>query len=102
MLWLGEKPGYLTDWVTQRWVCLTGRRVNLEQHEWLAGIIGKTTGIGKRYFHDLAYETGLEIRPQDLKAGLIQDFNELTTLQSTSVQPGVKHFYEHTASYDLD
>jgi len=101
MLWLGEKRGYLTDWITQRWVCLTRRRIDLEYDTWLNGMIGKTTGIGKDYFYEFARTMGLEVRPQDMQAGLIQDFDVLIK-PSTSIQPGVKHFYEHTAAYDLD
>jgi hypothetical protein len=100
MLWLGEKRGYLTDWITQRWVCLTGQIIQLENNQWLSGAIGKTSGIGKSYFDQLAREEGLEIRRGDLRAGLIKDFNVLTGNQS--VQLGVKKFYEQTAAYDLD
>ena len=36
MSWLDERRGYLSDWVTQRWVQLMGRRVDLDGAErWL-------------------------------------------------------------------
>ena len=77
MLWLGDKRGYLTDWITQQWVCITGRQIDLERDPWLSGSIGKTTGIGKDYFDKLAYETGLEVRKQQTGTGLIQNLDAL-------------------------
>ncbi len=104
MLWLGDKRGYLTDWITQQWVCITGRQIDLERDPWLSGSIGKTTGIGKDYFDKLAYETGLEVRKQQTGTGLIQNLDALgwDGLDPNTIQAGVRHFYEHTADYDLD
>ena len=50
MLWLGQKRGYLSDWLTQRWVQLTGRRVSLADVPWLAGPVGGTREIGIEFF----------------------------------------------------
>jgi hypothetical protein len=54
MIWLGKKRGYCTDWVTQRWVQLTGREVDLESNAWLSGPIAPTIGIGADFFKNLA------------------------------------------------
>jgi hypothetical protein len=43
-MWLGERRGNLIDWLTQRWVCATGRRVDLAAEPWLAGPVGQTRG----------------------------------------------------------
>jgi hypothetical protein len=37
MIWLGSKRGYISDWMTQRWVDFTGRGVDLASDRWLAG-----------------------------------------------------------------
>jgi len=102
--WLGAPHGYLTDWVTQRWVQLTGRYVDLSQSQWLEGPIGKPGGIGKNYFDELASENNLSIRCNSPHSGLIQDFSELASplFDAKSVHPEVVDFYEHTSNYDLD
>jgi hypothetical protein len=102
--WLGFPHGYLTDWVTQRWVQLTGQYIDLGQNEWLEGPIGKPEGIGKDYFDEFANDTGLSIRKNDPQSGLIEDFSQLAspTFDAEDVQPEVADFYEHTSSYDLD
>jgi hypothetical protein len=104
MLWLGEKRGYLIDWITQRWVCITGRQVSLSDTDWLQGLIGKTTKIGSDYFINVAQEAGFEIQRGDILAGLIRDFDALMwdNQSKTGIQPGVRHFYEQTAAYNLD
>lgn len=104
MIWLSETRGYLTDWITQEWVCLTGKAVDLKRDSWLHGSVGKTTGIGKDYFDELAREAGLEVRRGNANAGLVADFDALATEKCDVrlVHRGVRDFYEHTAAYDLD
>ena len=101
--WLGSPHGYLTDWVTQRWVQITGRTVDLSVEKWLDGPIGKPTGIGENYFDELALESGLEILKNQAGAGLIE-FAQLdgANFKAADVQPEVVDFYEHTSNYDLD
>jgi hypothetical protein len=103
-LWLGAERGYLSDWLTQRWVEYTGRRTDLERAPWLEGPVGPTIGIGKVYFDDLARRQGLVVRRGQFAAGLIGDFRSLAGPQfdPTSVQPAVASFYERTSDYDLD
>jgi hypothetical protein len=74
MIWLGSKRGYLTDWVTQRWVQLTGRRVDLTSDSWLAGPIASTTGIGPDYFAWLARTEGLRLGQPDRPTGVVSGF----------------------------
>src|SRR5207249_2663793 len=45
-MWLGPRRGYAIDWVTQRWVRATGRRVRLQEHPWLDAPVGATREVG--------------------------------------------------------
>jgi hypothetical protein len=103
MIWLGDARGYLTDWVTQRWVQATGRRVRLADAPWLAGPTGSTRGIGRDVFDALARRDGLEIRrPPD--GGLVADFGALAApdFDPRAVDAAVVAFYSRTAAYELD
>ncbi|PQV62624.1 hypothetical protein B1R32_1268 [Abditibacterium utsteinense] len=101
--WLGASRGYLSDWVTQRWVQLTGRKVDLNCDTWLNGPTGKTTGIGKDFFEILAREEGLQMSINAPDSGLIE-FALLSSsdFDATQIQPAVIDFYERTSRYDLD
>jgi hypothetical protein len=103
MLWLGDTRGYLSDWITQRWVHLTGRRVALADAPWLAGPVGHARGIGAAFFADLAQREGLIIR-RSPDAGLISEFAALAAadFDPGAVDPRVVTFYARTAAYDLD
>ena len=102
--WLGSPHGYLSDWITQRWVQITGRRIDLEQETWLDGPMGKPTHIGKNFFHELAEEANLEIDTSSQGRGLIHDFHLLSSpiFDAKHVGPNIIDFYEHTSGYDLD
>ena len=104
MLWLGERRGYLTDWLTQRWVQLTGRRIDVAGAEhWLAGAVGSAHEIGREYFARLADGEGLELR-RATNAGLLADLRDLAgpEFDPSRVHPDVAAFYTQTAAYDLD
>jgi hypothetical protein len=103
-LWLGDKRGYLTDWVTQRWVRLTGRVVNLDAEPWLQGQIGETKQIGETYFQKLAENSRLKLNINSYNAGLVEDFFILKsdTFSPEGVHPKIRDFYEHTTKYGLD
>jgi hypothetical protein len=100
-MWLGTKRGYLTDWTTQMWVKSTGKRVSLDDHPWLHGPIGKPTGIGSDFFHELANEQNLTV---ERGRGLLEDFNQLKSERCSPVQVDsvVKDFYENTECYELE
>src|ERR1700759_1577207 len=104
MIWLGTKRGYLSDWVTQRWVQLTGRRISFRSEPWLAGPIAPTTGIGPDYFATLARTEGLHLHQPDTAAGVISDFATLggASFEASNVHPSVVNFYEQTSAYELD
>jgi hypothetical protein len=103
MPWLGESRGYLTDWVTQRWVQVTGRRVDLARAPWLAGPVGSPHGIGKDFFQDLARRQGLDLVLGG-ERGLMHDFGALAAIDfdPSGVHAGVVDFYTRTSTYELD
>jgi len=104
MIWLGESRGYLSDWVTQQWVRLTGRRVDFADEPWLLAPVGKARGIGASYFDDLAGETGLVVRRGPAERGLVPAFEALRGpgFDPARVDPAVAAFYERTSAYEID
>jgi len=104
MIWLGSKRGYLSDWVTQRWVQFTGRSIDLSSEPWLAGPIAPTTGIGSDYFDTLANAKGLHLHKPDNAVGVIPEFVALRgeSFETSKVHPSVANFYEETSVYELD
>ena len=103
MIWLGDKSGYLNDWVTQQWVRSTGRRIRLNESAWLDGPIGSTRIIGKNFLSDYAQKNALEL-VQDGPRGLMQSFSTLQgeRLDPDLVAPVVRDFYQRTSEYELD
>jgi hypothetical protein len=103
MIWLGDKRGYLNDWVTQRWVQTTGCRLVLADHLWLDGPVGNTRQIGKDFFADYAHQNGLDVS-QSGPRGLVESLSSLSNGSSdfSLVAPLVRQFYEQTSEYTLD
>ena len=103
MIWLGEKRGFLSDWVTQRWVRVAGRRIALHDDQWLDGPVGNTRMIGKDFFASYAETEGLEIVRSGCR-GLVEDFSVLMKKRTDlgEVSTAVKDFYERTSAYELD
>ena len=103
MLWLGDRRGNLADWVTQRWVCATGRHVDLAASPWLDGPIGGTRQIGKNFFETFAGDKKLEMNCFGIR-GLVPDFRLLQNDNPSlsRVATPVQLFYEQTSQYDLD
>jgi len=103
VIWLGEKRGSLSDWVTQQWVRTTGRRIILPDNDWLNGPIGDTRLIGKDFFTRYAETAGLEILRGGCR-GLIEDFSDLSgsCADLNDVSAAVRDFYERTSEYELD
>ena len=102
-MWLDDRRGHLSDWLTQRWVQSTGRVVDLREYSWLEGPVGATKGIAPTFVTDLARTERLNIR-QAPDGGLIPDF---TVLQASDFDPaevdgGVVDFYARTSRYELD
>ncbi len=103
MIWLGDRRGFLSDWITQQWVRTTGRRVNLAGQAWLDGPAGGTRLIGKEFFADYAGKENLQLTECEHR-GLIEDFGRLSVPLNdlSKVAVPVQDFYEHTSDYELD
>ena len=104
MIWLGERRGYATDWTTQLWVVATGRATSLRDSPWLAGPVGDTRRIGGECFREIALREGLSVQDGPSSRGILPDFDALEgpEFRPSAVPEGVRHFYEHTAAYELD
>jgi hypothetical protein len=104
VIWLGAKRGHATDWVTQRWVEATGKRVSLAEAPWLAGPVGDTRRIGGDCFREIATREGLVLREGPDARGLLPELRVLDgpRFATSAVAAGVRHFYEHTSAYELD
>src|SRR5215212_4171621 len=103
VLWLGAEKGALTDWLTQQWVKLTGKRVPEPIPAWLRGPVGKTTGIGRRFFDDFAQELGYHLGSGDSVRGLLR----LEDLRGPEFDPAAVHasvraFYEQTSAFEME
>ena len=97
-------PNHWSDWITQRWVEVTGRKVHLVKDSWLNGPIGKPSGIGATYFNDLAQELGFDVIRGNENVGLISDFYALKSndFEPKMIQDQVIEFYENTGAYEMD
>jgi len=104
VIWLGERRGHVVDWVTQRWVQVTGRRVTLEQVPWLSGPCGSVRGIGADFFEHWGRDHGLAVLPSRNDDGLIDGVAALESdcFDPEAVHPKIDDFYAHTAAFDLE
>ena len=104
MIWLGDKRGYATDWITQLWVAATGQTASTAEQPWLAGPVGDTRRIGADCFREIAVREGLSVLDGPSSRGIVPDLGVLEgpEFQPSAVASGVRHFYEHTAAYELD
>ena len=103
MAWLGERRGDLVDWLTQRWVQLSGRRVALADAPWLLGPSGSARGIGADFFERWAESQGLRVLPPAPDDGLVDALTALAGpgFDPQAVHPTIHDFYAHTVAYDL-
>ena len=103
MIWLGERRGDLVDWVTQRWVQITGRRIALADAPWLAGPTGSVHGIGADFFAQWGERNGMRVLPPAPDAGLVTGLSALAgpRFEPHAVHPSIDDFYARTAAYDL-
>jgi hypothetical protein len=103
-MWLGEKRGYLQDWITQLWVKTTGRRVNTNEHKWLLGPVGKTDKIQDTFIEDLCTKEQLNIQKNGKDFGLMHTVKtwELPDKQNKKLNRQVIDFYEHTINYNFE
>lgn len=102
-LWLGPTRGHAVDWLTQRWVQLTGRHIKLEDYPWLDGPVGAPSGVGAEYYDKLAASNGL-VRASKAPRGLVSSFDELKgdRFDPLAIDSRIHAFYESTSSYRMD
>jgi hypothetical protein len=102
-MWLGERRGHAFDWLTQRWVHLTGRRVHPDQFPWLSGPRGSVRMIGADFFERWGDAHGMSTLPTRPDDGLLDLTSELggPTFDPLAVHPAIRAFYAHTAAFDL-
>jgi hypothetical protein len=100
---MGEKAGYLSDWVTQLWVRVTGRRIRISANPWLDGPVGQTRMIGKDFFSNYARQHQLDLIEMGSR-GLIDNFDKLAGHANDPkiVARPVRDFYQQTSDYELD
>jgi hypothetical protein len=103
MVWLGDRRGHAVDWITQRWVQITGRRVALTDVPWLSAPHGSVRGIGADFFERWGDDHGLTVLPPDPRAGLVEGLDALRgpRFEPAQVHPAIDDFYAHTAAFDL-
>lgn len=102
-MWLGPTRGAATDWSTQQWVKITGRRVSLREHPWLDGPTANVEGIGPSFFESLAARQGLAVDRTTRPRGLIRFGNLAGPLfDPEAVHPNVRRFYERTSEYEME
>lgn len=101
---LGPRRGRLSDWLTQRWVQWTGRRVRLVDQPWLEAPVGEVESIGMRFFHRYAEREGLKLVEDGFSRGLMTSFATLEgpDFNADSVNPDIVRFYECTSDFKLD
>lgn len=102
--WLGNNRGYLTDWITQCWVRLAGRKIKLTANEWLQGSTGDNIRIGADFFERLAIANDCKISKNSNHAGLLKSFPALHSdvFSSEKVLPEIVRFYESTSDFEMD
>lgn len=101
---LGGRRGVLSDWITQRWVQLTGKSVTLSDYPWLEGPIGDVDLIGSAFFRRLAEKKNLDFVADGPGRGLIDDFSRLSgpACSPNDVDARVVAFYQNTAEFEFD
>lgn len=101
--WIDDKRGALVDWITQKWVIVTGRPFSFEEFPWLGAPMGKPTGIGFNFYENFSEENGLIIDRAENEKGLISDFSQLNSpsFVAANVSSHVIDFYERTSGYDM-
>jgi uncharacterized protein (TIGR03067 family) len=101
---LSDAIGALPESLIRLGIRVTGRTVVRADHKWLDSPVGPPGRIGEAFFDRLAKQQGLDVRRGSPDAGLIADFATLRgpEFDPDKIRPEVRHFYEHTALYELE
>lgn len=94
----------IQDKLTQFWVKLTGRKVDITKDFWVSGIIGDEDKIDNIFFTNLAKNNNLEVTSNEPNSGLIENINDLdfTEEEKNLLNPKVVDFYENTSNYNFE
>lgn len=100
---MGKRRGHAVDWITQRWVELTGRRLEVSAIPWLAGPNGSVHRIGADFFERWGEANGFSTRAPTPEDGLLDGLEALRGpgFDPNAVHPLIDAFYSRTASFDL-
>lgn len=99
-----HKNQSIQDWITQQWVILFGKKIDLIEHKWLIGPFGGTNGIGIKFIKQLAEKEHLTIAKEKNDKGLIQSIEQLNLTKDElhSLSGNVIDFYQNTSNYNLE
>lgn len=94
----------IQDTITQLWVKITGRKIEIENYPWLGGIVGDVDIIDDKYFTQLAQHENLVIERNHPNSGLLEDLSaiDFSEYELNSINPIVKDFYLNTSNYDFE
>jgi hypothetical protein len=94
--WIGEQFIYLL-------IKIFGKRVDLENENWLKGPLGSDY-IGDKPYDEVAQKEGLTVKRDSETGGLIPNFNALNgpDFDVNKVHPAIRIFYENTAQHRMD
>ena len=104
MFWLDSKRGNLTDWLTQVWVKVTGRKIEPDIYPWLSGATGPTKTLGLEAFRNYIDSQGYSKIDLQRSKGILPTFDQLTSpkFDTRKIHPSVVHFYENTSDFSID
>lgn len=93
--------GRVADEITQSWVRLTGRMVDLSAQTWLDGPIGGHEVVAAEWLPDIEERLG---GVQRRSGGLLPTMSALagSTFDPAALRPEVADFYERTSEFRLD
>ena len=94
--WIGEQFIYLL-------IKIFGKRVDLENENWLKGPLGSDY-IGDKPYDEVAKKEGLTVKRDSDTGGLIPNFGALDgpDFDVNKVHPAIRIFYENTAQHRMD
>jgi len=94
----------LLDKTTQRWVRLTGRKIDPSKFSWLLGPNGDPDQIGEQFIDRLAKEENLLRTTNEPNTGLMDNINDLefSKQELKKLKPEIIDFYERTANYEIE
>jgi hypothetical protein len=104
MFWIDSKRGYLTDWLTQIWVKLTGQRLDPDSCPWLDGASGPTKVIGLEAFQHFIVSKGLSKTDCKDACGILPSFDQLSSqsFNHQDIDGSVIDFYESTSDFSIN